>query len=116
MSELSHNLVKSDQVIGREVVNLENEDLGIVEELVLNKQTGETAYVVLSFGGIMGLGDKYFALPWSSLTYNPKQECFVVKMGKEELKNAPGFDKNNWPNMADPTWQKTITTFYADKF
>jgi sporulation protein YlmC with PRC-barrel domain len=114
MHELSHHLVKTDQVIGVNVINTNHENLGKVEELVLDKQTGETVYAVLSFGGVMGLGDKYFAIPWKALSYDPKEASFTLNQSKEALKEAPGFDKQNWPNMADRTWQQNINTFYED--
>lgn len=112
MKELSHHLVKTDQVIGVNVINNKHENLGKIEELVLDKYTGETAYAVLSFGGLLGVGDKYFAIPWKALSYEPNESSFVINQTKEHLSKAPGFDKKHWPNMADQTWQQSISTFY----
>jgi hypothetical protein len=112
MKELSYDLVRTGDVIGVCVTNTSDEDLGKIEEIVLNKFTGETHYAVLSFGGVFGVGDKLFALPWKILTYDPDKEKFVIHHSKEHLKNAPGFSKDHWPNMADTSWQSSIDKFY----
>ena len=112
MSDLSHHLVKTEHVIGVNVINHEKESLGKIEELVLDKHNGQVTYAVLSFGGIMGIGDKLFALPWKALSYNEDEKAFELRQSKERLKNAPGFDKDKWPNMADNTWKQDIEGFY----
>src|SRR5438477_12844382 len=95
-------------VIGKEVVNLEGEDIGKIEELVIEARDGRLTYAIMSFGGFLGLGDKLFAVPWVSLNYDPAHERFVMKANKELLKKAPGFDKNDWPDLSDPTRQAEI--------
>jgi hypothetical protein len=70
------------------------------------------AYVVLSFGGFLGMGDKLFAVPPSALTVDRTEKCLVLNVDKERLKNAPGFDKNDWPDMAETTWTRRINEFY----
>ena len=88
-------------VIGSKVVNAQNEDLGKIEDLVLDAGAGRIAYAVLSFGGFLGMGDKYFAIPWNAFHFNLKENRAVLNVDKKLLENAPGFDKDNWPNMAD---------------
>jgi len=115
MTDHSSKIVKANaEVIGREIRNQNKEDLGRVEELVLDKVSGNVRYVVLSFGGFLGLGDKFFALPWKQLEYSPEDKSFIIGLTKEKLEKAPGFDKNNWPDMADPTYQKSISDYYED--
>lgn len=111
--DLSSSVVKSSEVIGVNVKNDQMEDLGEVNEIVLDKVEGITRYVVLDFNGLFGLANKFFALPWKALHYNKDKDCFIVNIDKEKLKNAPGFDKDNWPNMADASWQRQINTFYG---
>lgn len=111
----SHDIVKTKEVIGVKVKNIAQEDLGKIEEILLDKRTGQVCYVVLSFGGFLGMGDKLFALPWNSLHYDTKQDCFILGVDKEKLKNAPGFDKNNWPIWTDRTWGESIHKFYDTK-
>lgn len=107
------NIVNANDVIGVEVRNLQDEKLGKIEALMLDKLEGQVAYVVLSFGGFLGMGNKFFALPWSVFTYNEDQECFIIAIDKETLKNSPGFDKDHWPDMSNATWRSTIYQHYG---
>jgi len=108
---------RGTKVIGGKVTNPQGEDLGKIEEVVLNPTTGTIQYAVLSFGGIMGLGDKLFALPWTLLkpTNIPegrKDQHFLLNVDKAKLEKAPGFPKNNWPDIAAPTWSQEIDRYY----
>jgi hypothetical protein len=100
-------------VIGSRVVNAQNEDLGKIEDLVLDVGAGRIAYAVLSFGGFVGLGEKYFAIPWNAFHFNLKASRVVLNVDKKLLANAPGFDKERWPNMADSTWGNSIHKHYG---
>lgn len=111
---MNNEIVRLDDVVGVDVVNPQGENLGSIETLALNKTDGKVSYVVLSFGGILGMGDKWFALPWRLISYNPSLGKFVLKLDKEKLKNSPGFDKDNWPNMAGTEFQRTIRDYYGD--
>lgn len=100
---------------GDEVVNSAGEKLGSIEDIMLDVSTGRIAYAVLSAGGFLGVGDKYFAIPWSALTLDVDRECFVLDMDKEQLEAAPGFDKDAWPSMADQSWALTVHNFYGSQ-
>ena len=100
-------------VIGSSVVNTQNEDLGKIEDLVLDAGAGRIAYAVLSFGGFLGMGEKYFAIPWNAFHFNLKENHAVLNVDKKLLENAPGFDKDAWPNMADSTWGNSIYKHYG---
>ncbi len=80
---------------------------------MLDVQTGEVCYAVLSFGGFLGLGDKLFAVPWQSLKLDTANKRFTLDVNKEKLESAPGFDKDNWPDMADSSWQNTVHSYYG---
>lgn len=108
-------IVKTKEIIDVEVKNLQEEDLGTIEEIIIDKISGKVAYVVLNSGSFLGLGGKLFALPWNAIKYDTNKECFLLDVSKEEFKNAPGFDKSHWPNMADPTFANSITDFYQEK-
>lgn len=115
MSHHIHNVVKvTEEVIGQRVLNTVNEDLGKIIEVVLDKYDGRVVYVVLESGTFLGLGGKLFALPWNAFKYDPNQECFILNINKDQLNAAPGFDKNNWPNLADRRWSESIAHFYSD--
>ena len=100
---------------GDKVVNLQGEDLGKIEELMIDLTRGRVAYAVLSFGGFLGMGDKMFAIPWEALAVDTTEKRFVLNLDKELLKRAPGFDKNNWPNMTDPAWGAELYAYYGYK-
>lgn len=110
------NVVKAkDEVIDVEVKNPAHEDLGKICEIMLDKTSGRVAYVVLDSGSFLGIGGKLYALPWNSIHYDSEDECFILNVDKEKLKNAPGFDKDNWPDMADRSWGESISEYYGVK-
>lgn len=100
---------------GDKVVNFQNEDIGKVEEIMIDIHTGRVAYVVVSFGGILGIGNKLFAVPWSSLQVDTERKCFVMDAHKELLENAPGFDKNDWPETPNGQWFHDVYTYYGQE-
>jgi sporulation protein YlmC with PRC-barrel domain len=104
--------LKATDVIGKKVENPQNENLGKIEEIVADPDTGRIIYGVLSFGGFLGMGDKLFAVPFHSLVLSSGSDKFTLDVDKERLKNAQGFDKNNWPNMADARWARETHEFY----
>ena len=108
------NLPRASKLIGTDVENAQGEDLGKIEDVVLDPQDGRVAYAVLSFGGFLGLGEKFFAVPWSALAAKAgEDDTLILNVDKEKLKNAPGFNKSSWPNMADRTWGKEIHSYYG---
>ncbi len=98
---------------GDAVKNRSGEDLGKIDEIMIDVPTGRVAYAVLSFGGFLGMGNKLFAVPWSVLTLDEDRKCFIFDVGKEKLERAPGFDKDNWPDMADSRWGSQIYGYYG---
>lgn len=114
-SEVPSSVVKTSEVVGVEVQNSQGDDLGTIEEIILDKITGNVRYVVLSFGGFLGMGDKLFALPWNSIAFNESRDAFILNVSKDKLTKAPGFDKNNWPNFSDKKWAKSIFEYYGSE-
>lgn len=112
-SDISPEVLSATSIIGDTIRNHQGEDLGDIEELMINLRDGCIAYAVLSFGGIAGLGDKLFAIPWKALQLRPEEHAFVLDIRKEKLETAPGFDKDNWPNMADIDWANRVNSFYG---
>jgi sporulation protein YlmC with PRC-barrel domain len=98
---------------GDRVKNPAGEDLGKVEEIMLDVPSGRVAYAVLSFGGFLGMGNKLFAIPWEALTLDEAEKQFILNVDKQTLENAPGFDKDNWPDMADPDFGSQIYGYYG---
>lgn len=102
-------------MIGSKVVNPAGEELGNLKELVIDLEDGRIAYAVLSFGGFLGMGDKLFAIPWEALMFNADDQSFVLNVEKEVLKEAPGFDKERWPDNAqyEAGWLLDIYEYYG---
>jgi sporulation protein YlmC with PRC-barrel domain len=106
-------LMGADTLIGDSVVNAAEEDLGDIKEIMLDMQTGQVAYAVLAFGGFLGMGEKLFAVPWQALHLDTVNKRMVLNVEKERLKNAPGFDKDAWPDMSDVSWAGGVHSFYG---
>jgi sporulation protein YlmC with PRC-barrel domain len=105
-------VMDADTLIGDSVVNAAGEDLGEVKAIMLDVASGRIAYAVLSFGGFLGMGNKLFAIPWSALTLDAGEKRFILNIEKERLDNAPGFDKDHWPAMADASWARQLHEYY----
>lgn len=106
-------LLSSSSITGDDVCNMQDEKLGHIEDIMLDTTDGKIRYVVLSAGGFMGLGEHFFAVPWRALTLDQENQRFMLDVDVERLKNAPGFDKDNWPDMADPSWNSTVESYYS---
>jgi sporulation protein YlmC with PRC-barrel domain len=97
---------------GDSVVNSEGDDIGKIEAIMLDVAAGRIAYAVLSFGGFFGIGSKLFAIPWSALTLDADEKRFLLDISKDRLENAPGFDEDHWPAMADLRWAADVHAYY----
>lgn len=109
----SRSVLSASTLAKFKVENTAGEDLGKIEEVMIDSATGRVAYAVLSFGGFLGFGDKLFAIPWSKLSINPvKDKTFILDVPKERLDKGRGFNKDKWPDVADPTWQSETYKYY----
>ncbi|WP_084545878.1 PRC-barrel domain-containing protein [Cupriavidus malaysiensis] len=100
---------------GNKVYASDGVDIGSIAEIMLDVRSGRIAYAVLSTGGFLGIGDKLHALPWSSLTLDTDAKCFRIHQPSEAIKNAPGFDKNHWPAMAQSEWGLAVHAYYGER-
>jgi len=105
-------VLAASTLAGDQVQNSAGEDLGKVDEIMIDIPAGKVAYAVLSFGGFLGMGNKLFAVPWSALRVDEDRKHFILDVDKKKLENAPGFDKDNWPDMADTSWGARIFSYY----
>jgi len=114
---LAAKTFRASKITGLNVRNMQGEKLGTIDDFVVDVSTGKISYAALSVGGILGLGDKLFAVPYQNLAFDHGQDemFFVLDMPKEKLQAAPGFDKSNWPNFADPSWSTKIDQYYQKK-
>ncbi len=106
-------VMSAGTLAGDRVRNSAGEDLGKLEEIMIDVPSGRVAYGVLSFGGFLGMGNKLFAVPWDALTLDEANHEFILNVDKSTLENAPGFDKDNWPDMADASWGTQVTNFWG---
>lgn len=114
-SRQTFRIQKASDLIGKSVENQRGEKLGEVQDLAIDGERGRVAYVVLSFGGFLGMGDKWFAIPTGALSLPADGKHFVLAVEKDRLKNAPGFEKDRWPSMGDGTWGTGVHEFYGLK-
>lgn len=106
-------VLSASTLAGDSVRNSAGDDLGKVDEIMIDIPSGKIAYAVLSFGGVMGMGNKLFAVPWSALKVDEDEKCFILEMDKKTLEDAPGFDKSQWPDMADTGYATEVYEFYG---
>jgi sporulation protein YlmC with PRC-barrel domain len=102
------DFLSAESLMDDKVINIDGEDLGKFDDLMIDLAEGKIAYAALSFGGTLGMGDKLFAIPWKALTLRVHEHAFVLDIPKEVLKNAEGFDKDNWP----ATSRESLSTMY----
>ena len=109
------HVLSSSKICSDHVKNAAGENLGKIEDLMIDLNTGRIAFAVLSFGGFLTMGSKFFAIPWEALKLDSVKKEFVLNVEKSRLENATGFDKDNWPNMADPTFGSALYHHYGYK-
>jgi hypothetical protein len=111
----SARLIASDKVEGTPVRRSDGDKLGVIRRVMIDKLTGKVAYAVMSFGGFLGIGDEYRALPWSMLKYNERIEGYELNVTDEQLRGAPppaaGWDA--WDTgMVDRRWERDLHDYY----
>lgn len=112
--EFSENssLIASDKVEGTVVYNNEGEKLGKIQNFMVNKHNGQVEYAVMSFGGIFGMGEQHFPLPWSKLKYVVEREGYVVDIDQNMLEKAPKYEGKVFP-VYDPAYGMMVNSYYG---
>src|SRR6516165_2466835 len=87
----THELIGSDKVEGTDVYRSNGEKIGSIARVMIGKRSGKVGYAVMSFGGFLGIGEDYYPLPWSLLTYNPRLGGYELNITDAQLKGAPKF-------------------------
>jgi sporulation protein YlmC with PRC-barrel domain len=106
-------LVAASTLVGSRVLKQGGEELGNIEEIMLDLKSGRIAYAVLSFSGFPGIGNKRFPVPWKALQIDPGEHAFMLDIDRATLEGAPDFDKDNWPDMADPAFARVVHKHYG---
>ena len=105
-------LISSSKVEGTEVYNTQGERIGEIKDIMIDKYSGNVAYAIMSFGGWLGIGEKYHPLPWSVLDYEPSQEGYVVDLDRTRLANAPSYSKSELSASGYP-WRDRVRSYYG---
>ena len=105
-------LIASDRVVGTEVRRPDGHRIGRIERLMIDKASGRVAYVVMSFGGFLGLGEDYYTLPWAVLSFDPKADAYVVDITEEQLRNAPARSPEGGDPAEDREWEEHVHRYY----
>ena len=108
----THDLIASDRVEGTTVYNREGERLGTISKFMVGKRNGRVEYAVMGFGGLFGMGERDYPLPWNVLTYDTDQGGYVVDLDKDKLQNAPSFERGQDPTY-DRDYGEQVYTYYG---
>jgi sporulation protein YlmC with PRC-barrel domain len=106
-------VLQASKLTGDTVRNPQGENLGDIKDFMIDLENGNIVYAVLSFGGFLGMGDKLFAIPWDSLRIDAERDTFILDVSRAQLDNAPGFDRNNWPERPDMSFVNRVYTHYG---
>jgi sporulation protein YlmC with PRC-barrel domain len=87
----------ASSIIGDTVLNPEGDHLGTIKDIMIDLVDGKIEYIIIEFGGFLGIGEKYFAIPFALLQVDAKLDGFILNQTREALNGAPGFDKDHWP-------------------
>jgi sporulation protein YlmC with PRC-barrel domain len=104
--------LSASTLTGDAIKNPQDESLGDLKDIMIDTTSGKVAYAVLSFGGVLGMGNKLFAVPWDALTVDGANKCLILNVSKERLKDAPGFDQDHWPDFAEPAFADKLRGYY----
>jgi hypothetical protein len=107
------NLIGSDKVEGTPVYRLNGDHIGQIERVMIDKISGKVAYAVMSFGGFLGIGEDYYPLPWSVLTYNPTLGGYEVDITDQQLKGAPKYSRHESWDWSDRQRTQKLTDYYG---
>jgi sporulation protein YlmC with PRC-barrel domain len=113
MTHSAPQFLSASTLTGDIVKTPQGDALGDLKDIMIDTLSGKVAYGVLSFGGVLGMGEKLFAVPWNALTVDGANKSLVLNASKDRLSNAPGFDKDHWPNFADPAFGEELRSYYA---
>ena len=100
-------------IISDKLENSEGEELGTIDNLMINLSTRMVEYAVVEFGAFLGIGGKLFAIPFTELRIDPKKQVFILDRDKDYLKDSPGFDKTHWPDTNDHSYFDNVRMYYG---
>ena len=105
----------ADKILGLDAENPQGENLGEIENLLIDMTAGRIASIMLAFGGWLGLGENLAPVPWDALTFKPGTDRVTLNVDKEKLRKAPQFAKDNWPATVERQWLANVYAYYGEK-
>ena len=110
-----HTLITAHRVTDTPVFNLEGKRIGRIEDLSIDKTSGQVRYALLSFGGFLGIGERYHPLPWSVLDYDTEKNGYVLPLNKAQLENAPSYEKSELEAFGDgdQSYRDSLYAYYG---
>lgn len=106
-------LIAASKVKGTDVFNTGGDRVGSIYDLMIDKQSGQVAYAIMSFGGFLGMGESYHPLPWRTLTYDTRQDGYIVDIDRARLEGAPHYTTRDEPNWSDRAYGQSIDRYYG---
>jgi len=100
-------LLTATSIMGDKVYNRRNEKLGDIKDIMIDITDGKIEYLIIEFGGFLGVGEKFFAVPFQLFEVDTEKEAFTLNQKREVLEKAPGFDKDHWPETNAHTVQQS---------
>jgi hypothetical protein len=107
------SLIGSDKVEGTGVYRSNGDKIGHIERVMIDKRSGKVAYAVMAFGGFLGLGEDYYPVPWSLLTYNERLGGYEVNIGDDQLRGAPKYSESQGWDWTDREREQRIYDYYG---
>ncbi|RZL89701.1 MAG: PRC-barrel domain containing protein [Variovorax sp.] len=112
MATTTSDVISSDRVEGTTVYNPAGDKLGTIDDLMIDKVSGQVRYAVMEFGGFLGMGTDRYPVPWSMLKYDTAQDGYVVPLDKAQLENAPRYPGDNVPDY-DDAYSTSVNKYYG---
>jgi sporulation protein YlmC with PRC-barrel domain len=109
----TNSLIATSKVNGANVYNTRGESVGSINDVMIDKQSGKTAYAVVSFGGFLGMGSDYYPVPWSTLKYDTRLGGYVTNLTKDRLQGAPSYARDADPGWGDREYETRVHDFYG---
>jgi PRC-barrel domain protein len=106
-------LISSDKVEGTAVRNASGDKVGTIERIMIDKRAGRVAYAVMSFGGFLGMGQDYVALPWHMLRYNEDLDAYEMNITENQLRGAPAIAPGWDTGIVSRDWERKVHTYYG---
>lgn len=108
----TYSLIASDKVEGTNVYRSNGDKIGHIERVMIDKRSGKVAYAVMGFGGFLGMGEDYYPLPWSLLTYNERLDGYEVNVSDAQLRSAPKYGEDDEWDWSDREREKRVFDYY----